>query len=325
MKRREVLYFVIKVIISFSLIIMLFSNISFKDFVDSMTSVNISTFIVSVVVYIISVLGGAVKWKMLLSEIGLKKLIVTCFKAQFYSTVLPGQLFGEASKVSSLYSTKTSNLKILTSVVMDKITSMLALMIIGILSLFLMTVNIPFSLKLSMVALLIVFVSLFALFRIKVVDLYVTKLFKKLGQAKRNIIRKVTSKLQELYVVWKQYSSDVKVVCRNIICGVFVQFLGVFQIWYITRQIDFGISVFDVMWIFSILSVLLLLPISFAGLGVRDVSLVGLLGLFGVAKESALTVSAIMLCSQIVAAIVGAIIVFVEQIYNIRSKKRDEQ
>lgn len=325
MKRREVLYFVIKVIISFSLIIMLFSNISFKDFVDSMTSVNIITFIVSVVVYIISVLGGAVKWKMLLSEIDLKKLIATCFKAQFYSTVLPGQLFGEASKVSSLYNTKISNLKILTSVVMDKITSMLAIMIIGILSLFLMTVNIPFSLKLSMVILLIVFLSLFALFRIRPVDLYVTKLFGRLEQSKRNVVRKVTSKLQELYVVWKQYSSNANVVCRTIICGVFVQFLGVFQIWYITRQIDFEISVFDVMWIFSILSVLLLLPISFAGLGVRDVSLVGLLGLFGVAKESSLTVSAIMLCSQIVAAIVGAIIVFVEQIYNIRSKKRDEQ
>ena len=57
------------------------------------------------------------------------------------------------------------------------------------------------------------------------------------------------------------------------------------------------INFVDWCWIVAILSLALFLPISIGGIGVREASLVGTLGLFGVTTERALAFSFTLLLS----------------------------
>ena len=54
---------------------------------------------------------------------------------------------------------------------------------------------------------------------------------------------------------------------------------------------------------------LLLLPISYAGIGVRDASLIGFLSLYSVDGEMAVTISILMLSSQLIMAILAGIMI----------------
>jgi uncharacterized membrane protein YbhN (UPF0104 family) len=72
-----------------------------------------------------------------------------------------------------------------------------------------------------------------------------------------------------------------------------------------------GVSVplTDWCWIFAVLSVALLLPVSFAGLGVREATLVGFLGALGASRELALSASLLSLLIQVVDSLIGGAIV----------------
>jgi hypothetical protein len=56
------------------------------------------------------------------------------------------------------------------------------------------------------------------------------------------------------------------------------------------------------------MSLVLLLPISIGGIGLRDVTLVGMLGGFGIATDQALALSLALLGLQLAMVVVGAIL-----------------
>jgi hypothetical protein len=63
----------------------------------------------------------------------------------------------------------------------------------------------------------------------------------------------------------------------------------------------------DWCWIFGVLSVALFLPFSIAGVGVRDLTLVGLLGLMSVPPDKAMALSFYLLAVNIFIAGIGGV------------------
>ncbi len=82
--------------------------------------------------------------------------------------------------------------------------------------------------------------------------------------------------------------------------GVFIYFLSAKA-----ANITAPLGVF--VWLYAIIYVLAKLPISVANLGVREVTLVGLLALYGVEKSQALLMSMILFSAVIFMAVIGAI------------------
>jgi hypothetical protein len=60
------------------------------------------------------------------------------------------------------------------------------------------------------------------------------------------------------------------------------------------------------MWIAAVVYAVVLLPISIAGLGVRDVTLVKCFGVLGFAPRAAVAVSLLLLLDQLICAAIGA-------------------
>ena len=66
--------------------------------------------------------------------------------------------------------------------------------------------------------------------------------------------------------------------------------------------------------VISLMSVVLLLPVSFAGVGLRDTSIASMLSIFNVNKGSSLVITMSMLMAQIVAALIGGLYVMKKSI-----------
>ncbi len=72
------------------------------------------------------------------------------------------------------------------------------------------------------------------------------------------------------------------------------------------RAASIAVPVVVLVWIFAAICVLGRVPISVANLGVREVTLVGLLGIYGVEKSQALLMSMIIFSALILMAVIGA-------------------
>lgn len=80
---------------------------------------------------------------------------------------------------------------------------------------------------------------------------------------------------------------------------------GILIYWFAARAASVGVSVGVLIWICSIVFFLNKVPISVASLGVREVTLVGLLAGFGVARSEALLMSMILFSSLVFMAGLG--------------------
>ncbi|MCC5816436.1 MAG: flippase-like domain-containing protein, partial [Leptospira sp.] len=91
----------------------------------------------------------------------------------------------------------------------------------------------------------------------------------------------------------------------NLSLGVLFQFLAVYINYYVGLELGISVSLFDWFWIFGLISLALFLPITYAGLGIREGSMVGLLGIFSVDPEKAIALSFLILALQLTGVFVG--------------------
>ena len=91
----------------------------------------------------------------------------------------------------------------------------------------------------------------------------------------------------------------------NTILGIMAQLLNVAMVIVISKSIGLNISFVDWCWIFSIIGVALILPISFAGLGVREGLFTILILQFDGNIEDGIVISLTLFAIQIVFAIIG--------------------
>jgi glycosyltransferase 2 family protein len=78
----------------------------------------------------------------------------------------------------------------------------------------------------------------------------------------------------------------------------------------LASKIGIELRVADWLWVFAVVSLAVLLPLSLGGIGIREGAFVGVLGFLGVAAELALALSLTIFAFQILVASAGAILDF---------------
>ena len=103
--------------------------------------------------------------------------------------------------------------------------------------------------------------------------------------------------------------------------GVLSYLVGLTSYIFIAHSVGISISIFDLGWTMSIILLASYLPISFAGgLGIREVSLVVLLSMFGIEAEIALAFSLLIFTRAIVLSLIGGVIEIYEVIQNRKAR-----
>ena len=302
---RERVIRVSKISISIILLLLILRQIDLIEFKSVLKHTSIYSVFIVVMAYSASVVINAIKWKVLLPNVEISFLIDLSFRAQLYSTVLPGQLFGEASKVTAWTKRNENISTIAASVIFDKITGIFGQIIICICGLYISKNTTNISNKWTIIAVLIIGIGLIYLSTESHMSAHIGNSV----MALRKVNYKLATKLGELYEAWSLFSSNRSILCKSISWGIVNQMLAISSVWYMSSQMKLAVSFVDFCWIIPLMSVILLLPISFAGIGLRDTSLASFLLLFNVSASNSFVISLSLLLGQLVAAGIGAIYV----------------
>ncbi len=300
---------IIKFLVSVLFISLLFFKININDMKEIMGIVKIRDLCICVGIYFVSVMLNAVKWSVLLPDLSVFRLLKSCFKAQFYSVVLPGQLFGEVSKVVDLKGDMRSQGQIISSVVVDKLTALIGTMLVGIVGLIFTEIEVPTALRVLFAMMLVALILVMISGRLPIVENMTVSSSYYLWKNAKYKIKCIGKKIYKLYTAWRNYAGNGSVLFHSVLWGVGNQIVGVFQIWLLSDRMSLDVSYLEYCWIMPAVSIILLLPVSFGGLGVREISLSGFLALFDVRPEKAVVIAMVLLACQIAAAFVGMITV----------------
>ncbi len=248
------------------------------------------------------------KWKILLPEYSWWSLLKSSLVGQYYSLTVSGQLAGEAAKTYYLSRITVIDWRHITATVMvDKITGLLgAVVIVGLggISFSALPLSghnrsiIILSFLLLIVALGIFYLIGYLRFKFPVAWC----------QHRYSFLVKPLESFNQINDKNHHYFHQPRKMLGSILMAVLYQSIAVVIMWLVGTQVGINLSLVDWAWIASLLSIILLLPLTVGGLGLREATLVGLLGMFGVTPIAALAVSLTLFFLQIVLAGLGGVV-----------------
>lgn len=257
------------------------------------------------------VIAAARLW-CLLPEYRYRDLLHVTFIARFYATILPGQIAGDVVKAYRLGRQSDQIGHAEAATVLDRVLGLFALFLLSA-SMVLHAPHLPMVLRLSFalgtVALLAGGVLAGSrLFRHGIVDRFL---------AHRE--GRIATFVREFGIALHEYLHKPIALVAALLIAV------VFHLGCILMQVLLGDALgIKLQWadwtvVYAGVSLLMLLPISVAGLGLREGGYVGLLALFGYKASAALSLSFAILGASLVAALVGGGLELVEAMGRARS------
>jgi len=284
---------ILKFAVSFLLIYLFLSKIQLASVFSDLKTIPPGTIILVLILNLIAILISIWKWHILLPRISFREISLANLAGRFYSFILPGQILGEAAKIYHITSGQAIKEKIVASVIVDKLNGVLAILVLGLVGLLFTVKN--FGWFFFLLGLLLLFIVFLFSLRIKIVYDFLFRLFVKF------------KKLGEVLLSWREYSNRVDLMLFNFILGLAFQFIGVYAIFLAAQELNLQVSFLALCWVFAAVSAAMLIPVTIAGLGVREGSFIALLGLVGVSQEKALALALVLFAIQIFDAGLGAL------------------
>lgn len=97
--------------------------------------------------------------------------------------------------------------------------------------------------------------------------------------------------------------------------------IGIISFYFFAKSLNIDISIWVIGWVRSAMSLVIMLPFSFVGLGIREGTLVFLLGQYGVPYSDSMALSFLLFFRIIIASLVGGLFEFKNFAFS--SKKRE--
>lgn len=248
---------------------------------------------------------NAAKLQILMPERRVGSILAFVLVAQAYALLLPGQLAGEVVKAYRLARGSTGGGgRVVSSVAFDKLTSLAALLLTtlgGLLAESQRFGTLLFGLVTAGLAAMAVCGGLLALGRVRRLVLGLLD-----GGGGVNGWRtRIGGPVALFLETWRAHAARPGPLVLSLLYGVAAQLVQAVATWIL--GLGLGIDLSPALWcvVIGVLTIVLLAPISIGGLGLREASLVGLLGLFSIGNDQALAVAFAILAFQLVLTLVG--------------------
>ncbi|CAO3439992.1 hypothetical protein [Azospirillum doebereinerae] len=257
---------------------------------------------------------NAAKLALLLPERSVRALFAATLATQAYTLLLPGQIAGEAVKAFRLGRGRALEAgRIVSSVMFDKMTGVAAGLLVTLGGL----ASKPglFGSQFAWLAGggLVALVLLTAGLSWEPACTALVRLLKghpvKGHPARRaGWGRWIGERLDRFLDTWRGHAKAPRLIALSLLYGVTAQALAVAS--SMTLALGLGIDIGYAAWcvVIGALTVILLAPVTIGGLGLRELSLVGMLGLMGVSHDQALALALVILAFQLAVAAVGLLV-----------------
>jgi glycosyltransferase 2 family protein len=124
--------------------------------------------------------------------------------------------------------------------------------------------------------------------------------------AERSRVRRAVSSFRERLLLFGAMRARDKVVV--VVGSVAFEIVGAAVMWCFARAGGIDVSLLTVMWIRTALQIVLVLPVTVAGLGIREVGLVGVGALIGIPAAAAVTWSLTIFFGALIVAASGGLV-----------------
>jgi len=274
---------------------------------SSLGKISIATISFVILIDLAANFLSAYKWHLLIPKHSYFQILLVAMLGRFYSFVLPGQLVGEAIKAYQLGTKKDKGEQIAASVVIDKVTGIIGVFIVGIFGLIYSVNNISSGFLIPLIAGMTLTVLFLFSLRLNYFKNLLNKFLRFIATSIPKI-KQLIERINRMLEVWEVYLMKPYFIFYNIFLGCLYQLTGVLMISLLSRGLDISVSATDYCWIFAVVSIALLLPVTIAGLGVREGTFIGIMALLGVSNEKALALSFSFLAIQIFDALIGGLV-----------------
>ena len=254
------------------------------------------------------------KWHLLIPDFKFLSLYKSNIISFYYSIFLPGQLASEGVKLFRLIDKNHSTIDISCSLFVDKALGIIGLLLLGSIGGFFSSFH--NKLKLVIFSLLIIsciFILIIYNLKltVKLLHFVIKFLFNLLSKQIKSLSKwahESDKKILEVENTFEKFFVN-KVTILKVLCfALFSQAINILGQFFLAKSLNIELSFFDWAWIFALMSLMLLLPISFAGIGVRESGLVGIFAYLGLRAEPAIAFSLATYILLIIYALIGYIV-----------------
>lgn len=288
---KKILSFGLKLLISGVLLYIFFSRVDIDAVIETLKQTKISFFIAGFFLYMLTLFVSTKRWSLFLPQ-GLKyfKLVSLYFIGSFFNTFLPGIVGGDAVKAFYLYrhiGIGKGGLS-LAAVFMDRymgLTAMGGITLIAFIAgyAYIKDTEIVWFIPAFLVAL-----SLASLILWKV----------KWGKIKF---------LSAFYTPLMEYKAKREIIYKGLLLGFIVQCIGITSIYVFSHSIGLKVPIVYFFMFIPIINAAAAIPVSIAGLGIREAGFIILFTKVGLTSAEALSLSLLVFTSVCLTNLIGGV------------------
>lgn len=297
----------IKILFSFLLLVILLLMADFNALKNVFQKIDLSIFVWLIIIQFFALSLNTYKWKVFIPSLKFNQLLKFNFIVFFYNMIVPGQGVGEVVKIYKMRSILPTE-EIVTSVILERVFSLFTAFIVCGFGLYFSNYQYPEILMHSTVAVILLIILVLWVMKVSSLEFLRGSHYKvfsfKLSDKITGLILKFSNNIR--------YSLTGFTVNVNVFLGVIAQLLNVSMVMLIGNSIGLDILFVDWCWVFSCIGIALILPISVAGIGVREGLFVMLVFQLGGSIEDGLVIALSLLIIQLFFALIGWLLDFSE-------------
>ncbi|MCB0209564.1 MAG: flippase-like domain-containing protein [Anaerolineae bacterium] len=313
---------ILKIVVSIILLALIFMTIDVGALFATMQNAHPSWLAAALVMMIIGVVIRAIRWQILLNALDVRvpigELTAIYFIGFLFNNLLPSGLGGDAMRVVELNRHSPRISDTITSVVVDRFLGLFALQAIALVALLTNWGTVPDGVAYFTIAIFLG--GLIGGILVINTPLY-TSLRRNIG-----LFRKITDIkfIGNIFESFQRY--PLPALGQSFVVAIIFNFIHIIMYAFIGFAFDAPVSVAQYAVIVPITSLLLIVPISFAGLGVREESFRQLYGQIGVSPEVAVAMSLMVyFIGNICTGLIGGVIYLLRGAQNVVSEERGAQ
>lgn len=288
---------IIKILFSIIILVFLFYFLDFKTMYSSFQKISILALVIGILLNHFAWILSSWKLNLLIKD-KLAVLIRMQYISILFSYILPGQIAGEGYKIIKI-SKETGYSKASSIIFIDRVTGFIGIFILATFGIFFSSKDIPNTIKIFFIVANLIFLSPFLI--IGKIQLLFERFFMKNKDKNSKYLISIHNFLSHWIILQK---NKIRLLTL-LLTGIVFQFILVFINFYLGKSIGINISIYDWLWIFGIISLALFLPITYAGLGIREASMISLLGLFSIVPEKSILLSFLIFGIQLTGVSIG--------------------
>lgn len=295
--------FVPRVAISTILLALFFYFIGFEKILNEISKTVLSLFIIAIAIENIGVFLSAKRWQIILREkkINLKFGETLClyYIGSFFNTMMPSSFGGDVIKAYKL-GKSTDAIYSFSSVILDRISGLIGVTMIASISIIFFHSRLPSNVILISLFIILSFISLFLLaVKTRIPEKVIDILFSR-WQKPRKFFNGVMK-------TFKEYKGK-KMWAYIILFSVIYHIMLVINNYILALSLNINIEFFYFLIFIPVSQILVALPVSIQGFGVREGSYSMLFSSVGVDYSSAFSIGFLNQIVKVITSIIGGVV-----------------